>query len=131
MEVRPLVEEFLERYAAAWNAGDVDGVVACWDVPALAVADDGVDALAGSEEIRAHVAAALEGSRDRGVDRRSLSSIHVAALSSRILRVDVVWSVQNTSGQGEAREYDSYLLRIDDDDRPRMRVAVNLPAAPT
>jgi hypothetical protein len=131
MEVRPLVEQFLERYAAAWNAGDVDAVVACWDVPSLVLSDERVDAHAGSEQIRARVEAALTASRDRGVERRSLSSINVSALSSRILRVDVVWSVQNATGLGDAREYDSYLLRLDDDEQPKMRVAVNLPAAPT
>lgn len=130
METRERAQEFLGRYAEALNAPDAEALAACWQVPALALSDDTAHAFESEDEVRAFLASGGERQRHDGIVATAPTSINVAELSPRILRVDVVWSHRDAAGTERARQYTYYLLHLDAEGRPGIRVAVDAPVPP-
>lgn len=124
MDLTSLVEDFLERYARALSSGDLDGVVACWEVPALVLSDEGAIAVGEGEEVRRFFASAVEWYRTEGLASTRPTAVEVTELSPRVAGVDVEWSALDADGVERLREGSHYLLRLDDSGRPRIRVTV-------
>jgi hypothetical protein len=130
METRERAQEFLGRYAEALNAPDAEALAACWQVPALALSDESAHAFESPDEVRAFLASSNDRRLEQGTAATVPTSINVAELSPRILRVDVVWSHRDAAGTERSRRYTYYLLHLDADGRPGIRVAVDAPAPP-
>ena len=130
METRERAQKFLGRYAEALNAADAEALAACWQVPALVLSDESAYAFESEDEVRAFLASDGARHRDQGIAATAPTSINVAELSPRILRVDVVWSHRDAAGAERSRRYTYYLLHLDAEGRPRIRVAVDAPMPP-
>lgn len=118
------VRRFLEALGKHLSEADVAGVARSWEVPAVVLSDEGVLVVSNPKEIEAFFAQATEWYRARGLvaTRPVLHSLDV--LSARLCSVDVQWLAFDAEGVEKTSERSRYILRTDDDDRLRIRVAL-------
>jgi len=119
------VRKFLERYGQALSAGDIPSIVACWDVPALVLADEGVRPVATLAEVEQFFAAAVEWYRSQCLVATKADLKRIDPLSKKLVYVDVVWSALGTSGDVKSSEHSCYVLRLSHDCSPRIQVAIS------
>ena len=122
------IRAFLDRYGQALSTGDLPAIVACWEVPALVLSDQGARAVSEVAEIEGFFAGAVQWYRAQGMVATRPEDVRVEPLSARLASVDVTWSAQNAAGETVSAERSRYILSIADDGAPRVRVAVSLPA---
>lgn len=122
------VRAFLDRYGCALSAGDLPAIVACWEVPALVLSDQGARAVLEVAEIEGFFAAAVEWYHAQGMAATRPKDARVEPLSERLISVDVTWHATNAAGETVSAERSRYVLSIADDGSPRVRVAIALPA---
>ncbi len=108
------IEDFFERYAAAFEAGDVAAITALWGYPCQVTNDlvDSVSTLAvpSAEAFRAPLQQTLELYRRVGMKRIALLDLQVEVLSSLLRRATVRWELR---GLADLPLYDfttSYVL---------------------
>lgn len=118
------IREFLERLGRALSSGDLDGVVDCWEVPALVLSDEGVVPVTGLGEVRGFFAGAAEWYRSQGLVTTRPEAIRVERLSEKLSAVDVRWPGFDAEGIRKATERSYYILRAGEDGRPHIRLAV-------
>lgn len=121
------VRAFLERYGQALSTGDLPAIVACWDVPALVLSDQGARAVLEATEVEAFFAGAVAWYHAQGIAATRPENVRVEPLSARIVSVDVTWAAHDAQGAAGPPERSRYVLAIADDGSPRIRVAMSLP----
>ena len=120
------VRSFLERYGAALSAGDLAAVASCWEVPAMVLSDQGVRPVLELAEVEQFFAGAVEWYRSQGLVATRPQLLHVQALGQKLASVDSRWSTLNAAGLEVASETSRYILSLDEDGSPRIRVAISL-----
>lgn len=118
------VQVFFDRYAEALTMGDIVEIVACWNVPAFVLADQGARAITSTEEVERFFARTKEHYNARGVYDTKAILDDIVWLTPRIVSVDVHWPWYGPRGEDRGEESSSYLLRIDDDENLRLHAAV-------
>lgn len=118
------VQAFFDRYATALTAGDIGELVACWNVPAFVLADQGARSITTTDEIARFFGGAKEHYNARGVFDTKAVIDDITWLTARLVNVDVHWPWFGARGEDLGEEAASYLLRIDDDENLRLHVAV-------
>jgi hypothetical protein len=129
--LRDDIQGFLDRLGQAISTGDIQAVARCWEVPALVLSDQGAMAIAAVEEIERFFAQAAEYYRGQGLVATRPEIDRVEALGERLCSVNVRWPAFDASGREQTSEHSQYLMRLDDDGQPRIRVAVTLSAPPS
>ena len=120
------IHAFLEHYGRALSEGDLAAIVACWDVPALVLSDQGVQAVSAGAEVEAFFGGAVEWYRSQGMVATRPEDVRIEPLGQRVAAVDVTWSAQNAAGETVSRERSHYIVRLGEDGVPRVRVAVGV-----
>ena len=118
------IRRFLERYGRALSAGDLREIAACWEVPALVLADESATAVAEAREIERFFAHAVEWYRSQGLASTAPHLERVEPLSAKLAAVDVRWPAFDAAGTERASERSHYILRLGYDGQPRIRVAL-------
>jgi hypothetical protein len=105
---------------------DLEAIANSWEVPALVLSDEGAVAVADAGEIERFFAQAVDWYRGRGVMTARPEIERLERLTPRLYAVDVRWPGFDATGRETWSERSHYILRLDDDGRPRVRVALTL-----
>jgi hypothetical protein len=120
------IRQFLAYYGAMLSAGNLPQVVACWEVPAFVLADQGAIPVAAGKEVMQFFAGAVQAYRSQGLVATRPTLLRLETLSQRVAAADVRWSALDASGQEKASEQSRYLLRLGDDGKWHIRVAITV-----
>ena len=120
------VQRFLETLGSALTRGDAAAVARCWDVPALVLADQGATAVADLAAVERFFARADEHYRSRGLVSTRPLILQFEPLGDRLASVLVRWPAFDAAGVEKSSERSHYLLRLGDDDQPRIRVSTSV-----
>jgi hypothetical protein len=119
------VRESLERLGNALSTRDLKVISGCWEVPALVVSDEGAIPVSSAEEIEKFFAQSIEWYRSRGLVAARPEIERFEALTERLAAVDVRWLALDESGSEKGSERSHYILRLGDDEVPRVKVALS------
>jgi hypothetical protein len=120
------IRQFLEHYGAVLSAGNLAQVVACWEVPAFVLADDGAIPVAAEREVLQFFSGAVQAYRSQGLVSTRPELLRLESLGQRVAAVDVRWSARDAAGQEQTSERSRYLLRRGDDEKWHIRVAITV-----
>jgi hypothetical protein len=121
---RPVVQEFLDEFAAALTTGDGKAAADHWSLPALIVSDAGSESITSVEQLEEMFGGAKAQYNARGITSTRGEIEDVDWLTESIVRVDVRWPWLDSRGREVGSESSSYLLRRAEDGRLRLHVAV-------
>lgn len=108
------VREMLQRFARAFTSGDGPGAAACWEVPALVVADEGTRAVATLEEVAAFFGGAAKEYHAQGVTGTRVDLQRVEWHTQRLASATVRWPWLDAQGAEVGRAESSvYVVRVD------------------
>ena len=107
----PDIPAFLDRYAGALAAGDLQGIAACYALPALVVGDGGVIPVAEAAQVEAAFAGAADAYRAQGVVGIRSELRAADPLTATLTLVDVRWAYLDEAGQAGQHTTYRYLLR--------------------
>lgn len=117
-------EQLLERLGQAISAGDMETIAACWTVPALVLSNDGALAVTAMGEIVDFFTRAVEGYRSQGRMSTRPELERFEPLTERMAAIDVRWPAFDAAGREQVSERSHYILHVDADGQPRVRVAL-------
>ena len=122
------VRAMLQRFARAFTTGDGPGAAACWEVPALVVADEGSRAVATLDEVAAFFGGAKDQYHAQGITGTRVDMQRIEWHTSRLGSVRVRWPYLDGEGRelGKAEE-SVYLLRVTEGE-PKICAAMMLGA---
>lgn len=107
------VRAMLQRFAAAITGGDGPGAAACWDVPALVVAEEGSRAVGSREEVAAFFGGARAQYNAQGVTGTRPDVQRIDWHTPRLASVTVRWPYLDAQGAEVGRAESSvYLVRL-------------------
>jgi hypothetical protein len=118
------IKETLERLGHGLSEADVAEAASCWEVPALILSDQGVNALSSTGELEKMFEQGIRSYRSQGFMSTRPVIEHVDMMSERLAAVDVRWPTFDKAGVEKASERSHYILRLGDDGRLRVRVAL-------
>ena len=121
---RNSVESFVEAYGRAISSSDLEGVADSWEVPALVLSDEGTTVVNTKEEVMGFFEKAAASYKSQGRTSTIGEIISMQHLTKNIVVLDVRWPSFDDEGKAKAVEMSHYLLRIGDDGKPRIQVAL-------
>jgi hypothetical protein len=120
----PQIRQVLERLGQALTSADVEGIVKCWEVPALVLSDEGSVGVTDLSQVSTFFAAAVEWYRSMGLVATRPVLERVERLSEKLSAVDVRWLAFDAEGKEKGTEYSHYVLCLGDDGLPHIRLAL-------
>lgn len=108
---------FIDRYGRALSSDDLSAIVACWEVSALVISDEGALAILEAAEIEGFFAGAVQWYRAQGLVATRPEEVPIEPLGERLASVDVTWSAVNAAGEVALTDHPRYVLRIAEDCR--------------
>jgi hypothetical protein len=112
-----VIHAMLQRFARAFTTGDGDSAAACWEVPALVVADEGSRAVASLDEVAAFFGGAREEYNREGVTGTRVDVQRLDWHTDRLATVTVRWPHLDGEGRELGRtESSMYLVRVTGDE---------------
>jgi hypothetical protein len=120
------VRKFLAYYGAMLSAGNLPQVVACWEVPAFVLADEGAIPVTSGKEVMQFFQGAVQAYRAQGLVATKPTLLRLESLGQRVAAADVRWSALDASGREQTSEQSRYLMRIGDDGKWHIRVAITV-----
>jgi hypothetical protein len=118
------LEAFIEAYGKAITSSDMEKVADSWEIPALVLSDQGTTVVKTKEEVMGFFEKAAASYRSQGRTSTIGEIISKEHLTKSIVAVDVRWPSFDDQGKAKAVEMSHYLLRIGDDGKPRIQVAL-------
>lgn len=116
MDRDDLIHDMLQRFARAFTRGDGPGAAACWEVPALVVADEGGRAVGSLDEVAAFFGGAKEEYNREGVTGTRVDVQRIEWQTDRLATVTVRWPHLDGEGRELGRtESSMYVVRISGD----------------
>lgn len=107
------VRAMLQRFARAFTSGDGPGSAACWEVPALVVADEGTRAVGTLDEVAAFFGGAATEYHAQGVTGTRVDVRRIDWHTSRLASVTVRWPWLDAQGAEVGRAESSvYVVRF-------------------
>jgi hypothetical protein len=119
------IKKFLKRMGNAVSAGDLSEISKCFALPALVLMEDGALAISQAAEIEKFFGQAVAQYRSQGILTTKAELEHSERLSQRLSAVDVRWPGFDAASIEKYSERSHYLLWLDDDGQPRIRVALS------
>ncbi|RYF15534.1 MAG: hypothetical protein EOO30_14170 [Comamonadaceae bacterium] len=108
------VHAMLRRFARAFTSGDGPAAAACWEVPALVVADEGTRAVSTLEEVAAFFGGAAKEYHAQGVTGTRVDVQRIEWHTQRLASVTVRWPWLDGQGAEVGRAESSvYVVRLD------------------
>jgi hypothetical protein len=121
---RTSIETFIENYGKALSAGDHEQIADCWEVPALVMSEQKAVAVDAREEVMSFFEQAVATYRAQGRTSTIGEIISKEYITKNIVAIDVRWPSFNDQGMAKRVEMSHYLLRVGDDGKPRIQVAL-------
>ncbi len=118
------ITRFLEHYGAVLSAGDLLAVAACWDVPALVLADEGALVVTDRAQIEQFFGQAVEAYHAQGLMATRPTLERSEVLTDTLVAVDVRWATLDAAGAERQSERSHYILQRGADGEPRFRVTL-------
>ena len=107
------VRAMLQRFARPFTAADGAGAAACWEVPALVVADEGTRAVASLDEVAGFFGGAAGQYHAQGVVGTRVEVQRIEWHTSRLASVTVRWPWLDAQGAEVGRaESSTYVVRL-------------------
>ena len=121
---RTSLETFIENYGRALSSSDLEKIADCWEVPASILSEQKAVAVNSREEVMSFFEQACATYRAQGRTSTIGEIISKEYLTKNIVAVDVRWPSFDDQGKAKAVEMSHYLLRVGDDGKPRIQVAL-------
>jgi len=118
------IQQLLNSMARAVVSGDGRTVAEMWDVPALVISDDGVMAVDRQEEFEAFFGGARAQYNAQGITDTRAEIVRIEWATKRLATVQVRWPHIDASGKTCGSETSTYVIRRNDKDELKLRVAV-------
>lgn len=118
------LQTFFDDYGRALSDGNLPGIAACYDVPALVLSDDGAVPIADRGEIEIAFAGATEGYRAQGLVKARPTINRTEQLTPRLVAADVHWDYLDAEGLPQQDDDYRYILHLGADDAPHIRVVL-------
>ncbi len=115
------VQEFLDGLSRSLIAGDGDAIADMYEVPALIISEDGVQAFGSSAEVAKFFGLAKAQYGAQGIVDTRADLIDLERIGKRLLVATVRWPQLDTNHREVAAESSDYTLRRDDTGRLRIR----------
>jgi hypothetical protein len=123
------IRGLLDRFAGALISGDGQAAAACWQVPALVVADGETRAIGSTAEIADFFGAAAAHYQSRGIHSTRPDIQRITLMGADTALVMVRWPYLDAAGHDTgAAEASDYLVLAAKDGDPKICVAVMLGA---
>ena len=121
------VKQPLERYDEALSTGDLASITGCWEVPGLVLADDGAITMSDKGQLEGFFARAIGWYQSRRLMATRPELERAVALTERLTLVTVRWPSFDHAGIERPSERSHYILRLGNDGRHRIQVALTEP----
>jgi hypothetical protein len=118
------IRRLLERYGQAMSVGDLAGILSCWDLPALALYDEGGILIANSDELERFFTRVIVSYRSRGLVATRPQIEHIEGLADRLVAVDVRWPDLDEAGVEQSSERTHYILWLGEDGQLYIKVGI-------
>lgn len=105
------VQDFLEGFALALTEGAVDAIASMWELPAIVVADDYVEAVQDKSDIADLFEGAREHYNSAGVTDTRPEIVRLDEITDSIVVVRVRWPWLDDDGHEVGAECSTYVLR--------------------
>ena len=109
------IAKFLAGYGAAWDALDVEAIVAHYALPQIIVAGGRTTFIETEDEVRAGIETLCQLYEDRGVDGVELEVETIEPLPDHAARAVVRWRLKDEGG-AELLAYPATYTIVEDDD---------------
>ncbi|MET0592434.1 MAG: hypothetical protein ABW133_07035 [Polyangiaceae bacterium] len=120
------VRTFLEAYGRALSEGNLRGVSAAWETPALVLSDRGAIEVQSAKQIEEFFGAARRQYTERGIVTTKPQIAKLEWLSDKMVQVRARWLLLTANKDRKGEELSLYVLRRDDEDKWRIRVTIAL-----
>ncbi len=104
------IRRLLERYGQAMSVGDLAGILNCWELPALALYDEGGILLANSGELERFFTRVIVSYRSQGLLATRPEIERTEGLTDRLAAVEVRWPSFDEAGVERSSERTHYIL---------------------
>jgi hypothetical protein len=121
---RNSLESFVEAYGKAISSSDLKRIADSWELPALVLSDQGTKVVNTKEEVMGFFEKAAASYKSQGRMSTIGEIVSKEYLTRNIVALDVRWPTFDDQGKAKAVEMSHYLLRIGDDGKPRIQVAL-------
>jgi hypothetical protein len=118
------LEAFIEAYGKALSAGESGQIADSWELPSLVLSDQGTTVVQTKDEVMAFFEKASASYRAQGRTSTIGEIISKEYLTKNIVAVDVRWPSFDDDGRAKAIEMSHYLVRVGQDGKPRIQVAL-------
>jgi len=120
------LQTFLEKFGTALTRGDAETISKCFELPAMFVSDDSVMTLNTKEEMEQMFEQGRKFYIDKGLVDTRPEIEDFGPLTDRIYEAAVRWPGFDSAGREKWSERSRYVIRLDDQGEPRLRVAMTL-----
>jgi hypothetical protein len=120
------IRKLLERYGWAMSEGDLAGISGCWQLPALALYDEGPILIANSAELERFFTRIIVSYRSQGFLATRPEIERTEALTDRIVAVDVRWPSFDEADVERSSERTHYILWLGEDGQLYIKVGIPL-----
>jgi hypothetical protein len=120
------IRSLLQAYGRALSEGNLRGVSAAWDVPALVLSDEGAIEVQSAKQIEDFFGTARRQYTERGIVTTKPEIAKVDWLSEKMVQVRARWLQLTPNKERKGEELTLYVLRRDDQNHWRIRVAIML-----
>jgi hypothetical protein len=120
------IRSLLQAYGRALSEGNLRAVSAAWDVPALVLSDEGAVEVQSGKQIEEFFGGARRQYLERGIIATKPEIAKVDWLSEKMVQVRTRWLQLTANNERKGEELSLYVLRRDDQDNWRVRVAIML-----
>lgn len=118
------LEAFIESYGKALSSGEVEVIADSWELPSLVLSDKGTTVVNTKEDVMAFFEKAGASYKAQGRTSTIGEIIGRENLTKNLVAVDVRWPSFDDQGRAKAVEMSHYVLRVGEDGKPRIQVAL-------
>jgi hypothetical protein len=118
------IRGLLERYGQAMSVGDIAGILSCWELPALALYDEGAILIANNGELERLFTRIIGSYRSRGLLTTKPQIERTEGLTDRLAAVDVRWPDLDQAGVERSSERTHYILWLAEDGQLYIKVGI-------
>jgi hypothetical protein len=118
------IRKLLERYGRGMSEDDLAEIAGCWELPALALYDEGPILIANSAELERFFTRIIVSYRSQGFLATRPEIERTEELTARIVTADVRWPSFDEAGVERSSERTHYVLWLGDDGQLYIKVGI-------
>lgn len=120
------LQALFEELGQALADGDAQRVAECWAVPGLFLSDVVAAPIESHAQLRGIFESAIALYRSKGITATSPEIVALHGSTERLVAVDVRWPYLDPAGRRVGEEVSSYVVWVDDEGKPKVRVGYSL-----